>query len=115
MQASFPFENRVRSPSYASRSRGMLYSPLEMESQRSQASAQLFIKLLFFFSAALVAVVVFVKAMSTLYHGPLVPAPKPNRIGLLFTHDNGEFRAVSVSKGGRLCCTGLKNRLSRIG
>ena len=36
-----------------------------------------------------------VKAMFSLYLVAFAPAPKPYRIGLLFTHKNGDFGAIS--------------------
>ena len=34
----------------------------------------------------------------TLYRKGFAPAPKPYRIGLLFTHNNGDFGAISVTE-----------------
>ena len=41
------------------------------------------------------------KAMFTLRQIAFSPARKPHPIGLLFTHNNGDFDAISVTE---LCC-----------
>ena len=41
------------------------------------------------------------KAMFTLYRIAFAPARKPYRIRLLFTHENGDFGAISVTE--RIC------------
>ena len=40
-----------------------------------------------------------INAMLTLYRITLAPAPKPYRIGLLFTHNNGDLGEISVTDG----------------
>ena len=51
-------------------------------------------------------------AMTTLYLKDLAPAQKPYRIGLLLTHRNGDFRAVSVTK--RSCTVPLLTRVLKV-
>ena len=40
-----------------------------------------------------------INVMLTLYRITLAPAPKPYRIGLLFTHDNGDLGEISLTDG----------------
>ena len=50
--------------------------------------------------------------MLTLYRIPFAPARKPDRIWLLFTHENGEFGAISATE--RACAEPISEVESRI-
>ena len=47
--------------------------------------------------------------MFTVYRIGFAPARKPYRIGLLFTHKNSDFFAISVLKGAKLCRADLES------
>ena len=50
--------------------------------------------------------------MFTLYRKALAPAQKPDQIGLLFTHKNGDIGAISVGERG--CATPISKEESHI-
>ena len=52
------------------------------------------------------------KAMFTLYRIAFAPARKPYRIRLLFTHENGDFGAISVTE--RSCAAPISKLMSPI-